>query len=256
MARIPRNASQSHELILEVPLDASHVSDFKPDRPIKVIALSKRREPQERLVNLDEAGKGTASFRFDEAPGSVQILLGPESASSADLQHMQTISVSVPASSWRAAREVRLPDVVISSYYYWWWWRWCRNFKITGRVLCANGSPVAGATICAFDVDYWWWWSSQEQVGCATTDATGSFEIDFTRGCGWWPWWWWRARQWQVDPILVNQITAFLKQSGRQGRLPRAIPTPSLDVFQSLLASARRPTRADLSTSHARANSG
>ena len=182
--------------------------------------------------------------------------MGPETASTSDLQNLQTISVAVPASSWRGAGEVKLPDVAISSYYWWWWWHWCRNFKVSGRVLCANGSPVVGATVCAIDVDYWWWWSSQEQVGCATTDATGSFEIDFTRCCGWWPWWWWETRDWLVDPILVDQITAFLKQNGQVGRLPRAIPSPSLAVFQPLLASAMRATRADLSKNIARANTG
>jgi len=256
MATRPRRASDSHEFLLEVPLDASKVSDFKPERPVKVVAVNKRGEAQERLVNLNEAGKGTASFSFTEAPGSLQILMGPETASASDLQRLQTISVAVPASSWRAAREVKLPDVAISAYYWWWWWHWCQNFKITGRVLCANGSPVVGATVCAIDVDYWWWWSSQEQVGCATTDATGSFEIDFTRCCGWWPWWWWETREWLVDPILVDQISAFLKQSGQVGRLPRAIPAPSLAVFQPLLASAARPTRADISANLARANTG
>jgi hypothetical protein len=256
MATRPRSTSDSHEFLLEVPLDASKVSDFKPDRPVKVVVVSKQGETQDQLVNLNESGKGTASFRFAEAPGSLQVLMGPETASAADLQNLQTISVAVPASSWRAAREVKLPDVAISSYYWWWWWHWCRNFKISGRVLCANGSPVVGATVCAIDVDYWWWWSSQEQVGCATTDATGSFEIDFTRCCGWWPLWWWETRDWLVDPILVDQITTFVKQSGRVGQLPRAIPTPSLDVFQPLLASARKAIRADISTNTSRAIAG
>ncbi len=256
MATRPRSASDSHEFTLEVPLDASKVSDFRPDRPVKVVVVNKRGETQDRLVNLDEAGKGTASFSFSDAPGSLQVLMGPETASAADLQRLQTISVGVPASSWRAGREVRLPDVAISSYYWWWWWHWCRNFKVTGRVLCANGSPVVGATVCAIDVDYWWWWSSQEQVGCATTDATGSFEIDFTRCCGWWPWWWWETREWLVDPILVDQITTFLKQNGQFARLPRAVPSPSLAVFQPLLASATRATRADISTNLARVPAG
>jgi hypothetical protein len=256
MATRPRSTSDSHEFLLEVPLDASKVSDFKPDRPVKVVVVSKRGEAQHQLVNLNESGKGTASFRFAEAPGSLQVLMGPETASAADLQNLQTISVAVPASSWRATREVKLPDVAISSYYWWWWWHWCRSFKISGRVLCANGSPVVGATVCAIDVDYWWWWSSQEQVGCATTDATGSFEIDFTRCCGWWPLWWWETRDWLVDPILVDQITTFVKQSGRLAQLPRAIPTPSLAVFQSLLASTATPFRADIAKNIARANTG
>src|SRR4029077_6829962 len=122
-------------------------------------------------------GKGTVTFGFHKAPGSLQVALGPETASASDLQHLQTISVNVPASSWRNAKQVKVPAVAISSYYWWWWWRWCQNFKITGRVFCANANPVVGATVCAIDVDYWWWWTSQEQVGCVTTDATGSFEI-------------------------------------------------------------------------------
>ena len=134
MATRPRSTSDSHEFLLEVPLDASKVSDFKPDRPVKVVVVSKQGEAQDQVVNLNESGKGTASFRFAEAPGSLQVLLGPETASAADLQNLQTISVAVPASSWRAAREVKLPDVAISSYY-WWWWHWCRSFKISGRVV-------------------------------------------------------------------------------------------------------------------------
>jgi len=246
--------SEGHEFLLEVPIDASQVSDFKPDRAVKVVAYNKQGEAQERSVKLNAEGKGTVTFGFHKAPGSLQVALGPETASASDLQHLQTISVNVPASSWRNAKQVKVPAVAISSYYWWWWWRWCQNFKITGRVLCANGSPVVGATVCAIDVDYWWWWTSQEQVGCVTTDATGSFEIDFTRCCGWWPWWWWLTREWLVDPFLVDQITALVKQNPKLGRLPAASPTPSLDVFQPLLASAAKTTRASLSTNLARAN--
>lgn len=244
--------SEGGEFRLEVPLDASQIPDFKPDRPVKVVVYNKEGNAQERLVKLNASGKGTASFGFREAPGSLQVMLGPETASVSDLQHLQTISVNVPASSFRAAREVSLPAVAISSYYWWWWWWWCQNFKITGRVLCADGSPVIGATVCAFDVDWWWWWTSQENVGCATTDATGSFEIDFTRCCGWWPWWWWLTREWQVDPILVDKITAHLQQDPKFGRLPAATPVPSLDVFRPLLATAGKTARAPIAASPAR----
>ncbi len=246
--------AEAKEFLLEVPLDASKVSDFKPDRAVKVVVYSKQGKPQEQLVKLNAQGKGSVTFNFSKNPGSLQIALGPETASAEDLQHLQTISVNVPASSWRTAKQFTLPTVAISSYYWWWWWRWCQNFTVTGRVLCADGSPVVGATVCAIDVDYWWWWTSQEQVGCATTDATGSFEIDFTRCCGWWPWWWWETREWLVDPILVDKITASVKQSLGLGRLPAATATPSLSVFQSLLASATKSTRADLSPNLARAN--
>src|ERR1700723_802182 len=60
---------------------------------------------------------------------------------------------------------------------------------------------------------------------------------------GWWPWYWWNLRDWQVDPYLVKEIAALVKQNPRIGRLPRAIPAPSLDVFQPLLAAAAKTTR-------------
>ena len=117
--------SEGHEFLLEVPIDASQVSDFKPDRAVKVVAYSKQGEAQERSVKLNAEGKGTVTFGFQQAPGSLQVALGPETASATDLQHLQTISVSVPASSWRKAKQVKLPAIPISSYYWWWWWRWC-----------------------------------------------------------------------------------------------------------------------------------
>lgn len=245
---------ESKEYLLEIPLDASQVSGFKPDRAVKVVAYNKQGTVHERTVKLNSDGKGTVSFGFREAPGALQVAMGPETASAKDLQHLQTISMSVPATSWRNASQVKLPVVPISSYYWWWWWRWCQTFKVTGRVLCANGSPVVGATVCAIDVDYFWWWTTQEQVGCATTDATGSFEIDFTRCCGWWPWWWWLTREWLVDPILVDRISAVVKQNPSLGRLTAATATPSLGVFQSLLASAAKSNRSEMSKGLSTAN--
>ncbi len=231
---------------LEVPLDASQVRDFKPDRPVKVIAYGSKGKTQEETVSLNEEGRGTASFYFPERPGLLSVALGPANASAEDLKHLQTISLNVPASFWQNQAEVRLQPVAISSYYYWWWWRWCQNYTLTGRVLCADGSPVIGANVCAFDVDWWWWWTSQEQVGCATTDSTGSFQINFTRCCGWWPWWWWLTREWQLDPIVVDRITDFLKQNPKFNLLPKATPKPSLDVFQQLLVTGGKSTRPGL----------
>ena len=57
MATRPRSTSNSHEFLLEVPLDASKVSDFKPDRPVRVVVVSKQGETQDQLVNLNEIGQ-------------------------------------------------------------------------------------------------------------------------------------------------------------------------------------------------------
>jgi hypothetical protein len=228
---------------LEVPLDASQVKHLKPERPVKVIAYGKG-VTREAIAKLDAEGKGTVAFTFDEPPGTLNVAVGPENASAQDLKNLQTISVNVPASRWNAGNALKLNPVVISSYYWNWWWRWCQTFKVTGRVLCADGSPVAGATVCAFDVDWWWWWTSQEQVGCTTTDSTGSFEIDFTRCCGWWPWYWWLTREWQLDAIVTSKIVDFLRTNPKLGPIPTPSPKPSLDVFQQLLGSSKASKRA------------
>ncbi len=218
--------SENIEFRLEVPLDASQVKGFSLDRALKVIAYGKRLTVA-GTAKLDAQGKGGVAFVFREAPGSLKVAVGPENASPDNLKHLQTLSVDVPASKWGSSNELRLTPIVISSYYWRWWLTWCQEFKVTGRVLCADGSPVAGATVCAFDVDWWWWWTSQEQVGCSTTDATGSFEIDFTRCCGWWPWWWWALRDWQLDPIVTEKIIAVLRTNPQFGQIPTPSPKPS-----------------------------
>jgi hypothetical protein len=232
-----------HQYLLEVPLDASQVAELNLDHPVKVVAYTRQGEVHERIVDLSSDGKGHASFNFREAPGSVRVYLGPEKAAAAELKNFQTLSVNVPASSWRAGSRVELPAIRISPYYWRWWLHWCRGFKVTGRLQCANGSPVVGATVTAIDIQAWWWWTSQDVVGSAVTDANGAFEIDFTRCCGWWPWFWWERRYWQVDPLLVEQIAATVKHDPRLGRLPAAIPAPNLEVFQPLLAATGNATR-------------
>jgi hypothetical protein len=247
-------AEKSGKFVLEVPLDASGIKDFKPDRPVKVVAYNRSGAvASSATAELDAKGKGHATLTFGKHPGSVRVGVGPHNASEEDLKHLQTLSVDVSASQWKDKNSLHLSPIPISPYYWWWWWRWCQNFTVTGRVLCADGSPVVGATVCAIDVDYWWWWTSQEQVACATTDINGVFSMTFTRCCGWWPWWWWETREWLLDPILVDTITASVKQNLGLGRLPAATATPSLGVFQSLLASSTKSVRADLSPNLARA---
>jgi hypothetical protein len=102
---------------LEVPLNASQVKGFKPDRAVKAIAYGSKGAAAEQVVKLDASGKGTASFTFGENPGSLKVALGPEKASAADLQHMQTISVTVPSSAWRDTAGVKLEPIIITPYY-------------------------------------------------------------------------------------------------------------------------------------------
>ena len=236
--------AEGKKFLLEVPVDASQIADLTPDQAVKVIAYGKKGSVGERVVRLGAGGKGSATFQFTASPGSLQIAVGPETATAADLKNLQTLTASVPASSWRTSAEVKVPAVIISSYYWRWWLFWCRKFKVTGRLLCSNGTPVVGATVTAIDVEAWWWWISEEPVGTAVTDSTGSFEIDFTRCCGWWPWYWWSLHHWRVEPLLVDRISGVLAQRPQLKPLAAAVPAPSLHVFRSLLESNQKVTRA------------
>ena len=228
---------------LVVPLDASGVEDFRPEQAIKVAARDRKGTVSAQTVRLDASGRGTAAFAFPERPGSLRVAIGPETASDEELFALQTITLNVPARSWEVAREVTLPPVRIPSFYWHWWPRWCRTFTVRGRVHCPDGSPVPGARVCAYDVDWWWWWSSTQLVGCATTDASGAFEIKFRWCCGFWPWWWWRLRAWRLEPKLVELIAPALQQL-RLPRLPAPSPKPSLAVFREVLAEGGVLTRA------------
>ncbi len=220
---------------LGIPLDASGIKDFKPDRGVKVVAFDAKGRSYEDVVRLDAKGKGTANLAFEENPGSLRVVVGPDDASAEQMQGLQTISVDVAGRLWQGKSELTVSAITISAYYWFWWLRWCRHFRITGRVLCANGLPVPGAQVCAYDVDAWWWWWNKQQIGCATTDANGAFQIDFTWCCGWWPRWWWERRTWLLEPTLADRITRYLREEARLVKIPHPGPQPDPEVFRTLL---------------------
>ena len=119
---------------LLVPLDASKVTDFKPDRAVKVVAFDAKGRAYEDTVKLDGKGQGTASLSFESAPGGLQVVVGPQDATAEQMRGLQTISVEVAPRQWAGKAELTLSPVLIASYYWWWWWNWCRPFKITGVV--------------------------------------------------------------------------------------------------------------------------
>src|SRR5271166_380979 len=230
---------------LAVTLDASGIKGRQADHALKIAVFDAKGGATEHRVAFNDAGHGRASFTFRGHPGRLRVVVGPEKATTEQLRGLQTIAVDVSPRQWAGTRELSLSPIAISPYYWRWWLWWCRDFKITGRVVCADGSPVPGATVCAYDVDFWWWWWSKDLVGCATTDVNGSFEIDFSRCCGWWPWWWWARRVWLLEPNLVDRIGAILREDPRFGRLPLPSPKPDLALFDKLLnqGSTRRQPR-------------
>jgi hypothetical protein len=220
---------------LEVPLDASQIVDFKPEQDVKVAVYAGDKTLGSTTAKLSSAGKGKATLHLDELASGMRAVVGPANASDEELVGLQTIRVDVPGRELREKGQLQLPAVKIHPYYWHWWFRWCRNFTIRGVVLCPNGDPVPGATVCAYDVDWWWWWTSNQQVGCATTDINGAFEINFRWCCGWWPWWWWRRRFWKLEPLLVERINPVLLRDPRLPLLKKQTPRPDLAIFDRLL---------------------
>ena len=233
---------------LEVPLDASKIEGFEPDQTVKVVAQARDGSSTSATVELNKSGKATAVIRFAKQPGSLRLAIGPANATNEELLGMQTIGLDVSVRQWAEKRQLTLHPIVIAPFYWFWWLRWCRDFTIRGRVLCSDGSPVPGAEVCAFDVDYWWWWGSKQQVGCDTTDATGAFEITFRWCCGWWPWWWWRHRTWLLEPVLADRIIPVLQDELKI--LNPSVPSakPNLGVFEEIIAGDGILTRQPLET--------
>lgn len=228
--------------VLRVPVDVSQVPDFTPGRRISVLARNGQGYLEHRMVTFETQDKVTVTFRMEQAPESLRVLIGPGTATPSELRYLHTPCVTVPHSAWHASAEVELPSFRVSAWDWWWWQHWRQSFHVTGRVVDAYGRPLAGAAVSAFDVDAWWWWTTREQVGSAVTGSDGSFSIEFNRRCGWQPWWWWATRDWQVDAELMETITGFVRQYPGLG-LPAADAdyAPSLEIFQPLLASKARP---------------
>ncbi|RUL77508.1 carboxypeptidase-like regulatory domain-containing protein [Dyella choica] len=194
---------------LIIPIDASQISEKDREKKRLRVAVRAGRETTSEVVVI-ESGKGQVSLEVD-AKQSLLVAVGPESASEEDLFHLRTININVSPRQWDG-NSLTLAPIAITPIYWRWWWIWCREFTITGQVLCADGSPVPGAQVSAFDVDYWWWWSSISQVGkTVVTDASGHFTLSFRWCCGWWPWWWWESRYWRLDPVLVEKLHPILK---------------------------------------------
>lgn len=219
---------------LEVGLDASQAKPEQPGQEIKVVAVLQDGSHRSASGKLGKDGKSRVTFEFSEPPGQLRLMFGPGNAEAGDILNLQTLTRTVDAAHWRGQTELRFP-VLIPPYYLTWWWWWCRTFTITGRVVCPDGRPVPGATVCAYDIDIFWWWVNQQSVGCAVTDLDGTFEMTFTWCCGWWPWYWWNLRRWTVDPLLSERLIEQLKRlKVRKPPIPDPIPDPYM--FEEILA--------------------
>jgi hypothetical protein len=213
--------------VLVIPVDASQVAQGDRKQQKVRIAYRQGKAVKSQVIAVES---GKAEIKLDVDPKqTTAIAVGPESASQDDLFNMQTLTVNVTPTQWAGNKTLTLSPVLITPRWWGLWLIWCREFTVTGRVVCADGSPVPGAQVQAYDVDFFWWWSSVLPVGpVAITDASGDFTIKFRWCCGWWPWWWWQLRRWVLDPILVERIYPILKLNPAL-RFPEPSPVVSLD---------------------------
>ncbi len=106
---------------LEVPLDASGVKGIRPERAVKIIAVDDKGITWTAKVMLDTKGEGTAALHFEEAPGNLRVMVGPEYATSKQMKTFRGLSVEVPAETWKGDRSLKVPPISISPFYWWWW---------------------------------------------------------------------------------------------------------------------------------------
>ena len=211
--------------VLVIPIDASQVAEGDRKQQRVKVAVKMGDKVTSQVVAVD-AGKGEVKLEVDPKQ-ELLIAVGPENVSDDELFHLQTINIRVSPNQWAEKPSLTLTPINVTAAWWTLWLRWCRTFVITGRVVCANGSPVPGAEVRAFDVDFFWWWSSVSQVGGpAITDASGNFAIKFRWCCGWWPWWWWRLREWALEPLLIEKISPVMKLNPNlKFRTPDPMPT-------------------------------
>lgn len=226
---------------LVVPLDASGIGDREPGELVKVAARTGDGKIVSASVKLERGGTGRATLGFASAPKALHVAIGPADASDEELMALQTMTLNVTARQWAGKRALELAPVVLPPYHWYWWRRWCRTFVIRGVLRCPDGSPVPGAKVCAYDVDWFWWWSSRQLIACDTTDASGAFAMKFRWCCGWWPWWWWRRRFWRLEPDLIRRIHPELLRDPTLPKLGDPPPRPSLELFERLLAEDGAP---------------
>src|SRR5688572_209646 len=110
----PRDAQ--HTLV--VPLDASGVADFKPERGLKVAVVGEKgRVIASEKTTLDAKGRAEVRFAFAAPPGNVRVLVGPDDASDEEILGLQTLGASVSANQFREA-VVTLPSLRITDFYW------------------------------------------------------------------------------------------------------------------------------------------
>lgn len=223
-------------ITIRIPVDLSAVGKREDHQDVKAVALSGGKAVGSAVVKFDEKGHGVASLRLEDGASADQIALVPVAVADVDAAGADTVRAVIPRAS---GREVKLAPIVVSPFYWRQWWTWCRTFVVQGRLVCADGSPVPGATVTALDVDRFWWWTSTSTFGTATTAADGTFTMQVRWCCGWRFDWWWSHRLWRIDADLLAKLRPVLAEDPTIGPIPEPGPVPDLRYFDKLLRSPK-----------------
>ena len=195
---------------LVIPLDVSQVTDKDREQQKVKVAAKIGDKIVSQVVSV-KSGKAEVTLDVDGSK-PLSLAVGPDNVSDQEIFNFQTLTTNVNPAQWANKATLKLPPFIVTRPWWDIWLRWCRTFVIHGRIICPDGSPVPGAQVSAFDVDFFWWWFSSSQVGpTVVTDANGHFTITFRWCCGWWPWWWWQLRRWSLEPLLIDKIRPVLK---------------------------------------------
>ena len=169
--------------LLVIPIDASQIPDKERGQQSVKVAVRQGGKVYSQEVPLRE---GRSEVRLEVNPEQpISYAVGGSEVPDEDLFNVRTITGTVSPRQWLGKNELSVSPLIITPYWWRYWLRWCRDFTIEGTVVCADGSPVPGAEVRAYDVDFLWWWSSVIPVGpSAVTDANGNFQIKFRWCCG------------------------------------------------------------------------
>ena len=90
---------------LKVPLDISQIGKEVEPQKLRVLARAKDGSLTSKTVQAEPGARPSVVLSFREAPGPLQLLVGPASASGTDLICAQTIAVDVPRLAWLDSSE-------------------------------------------------------------------------------------------------------------------------------------------------------
>jgi len=130
---------------LTVPIDVGGSKEAAAAVKVALVDGSGR-VLQSQIVKTGEK-QASATFELEAIPRGARVIVGPENADDDSLTKLQTVTVNVSSRLFGESARASLAAITIAPYYWTWWRNWCRDFTITGTVICPDGKPVPGAIV-------------------------------------------------------------------------------------------------------------